>query len=203
MSKESYEKKKQEREARKQEQKKQAKKEQLSKRLGVFIMIGGSLAVVAVLIFFASKSRAPENLSGEFHPSQGDEHVAAPYSEPPYEWSTNPPTSGWHAPSPYPAGFYEDEIPMPRIIHSMEHGAVIVHYRPDISEEEKAKLKEFFDDNDNKKLLVVPYSDMETKYALTSWQFIDKFDQYDQERIKTFLNDHHGNGPENAPLGSH
>lgn len=201
--KEEYENKKKQKQAEKEQQRRAAQKKDMKKKLGVGAAIGGALLVVVVLIVLAVRSNSPENLSGTFVQTQGGEHVSAPYTNPPYEWNTNPPTGGWHDPQPLSAGFYEEKPSVPRAIHSMEHGAVIVWYKPSVPEEDKQKLSSLFNRHSGDKFIVMPYEDMETDFAVTAWEWIDTFDTYDEERIERFFEDHHNQGPERAPIGSH
>jgi hypothetical protein len=58
-----------------------------------------------------------------------------------------PPTSGPHAPippGPIAAGIYDSPPDIYRAIHSLEHGATIVWYRPGISQEELDRLTAFY-----------------------------------------------------------
>ncbi|MCH8309882.1 MAG: DUF3105 domain-containing protein [Chloroflexi bacterium] len=50
------------------------------------------------------------------------------------------------------------------------------------------------------KVILNPYPDMDTKIALTAWTFIDKFDDFDEERISDFIGSHESspNAPEAA-----
>ena len=50
----------------------------------------------------------------------------------------------------------------------------------------------------NLKVVMSPYPGMPTKIALTAWTFIDAFDEFDENRIKDFINAHESspNAPE-------
>lgn len=56
-----------------------------------------------------------------------------------------PPTSGPHSESPLPAGVYDSPPDMYRALHSLEHGATIVWYRPGTSQEALDRLTAFYD----------------------------------------------------------
>lgn len=203
MTKEAYELKKQEKQLARQEQAKTLRKAKHSKALLWIGIFGVSAAILGTLIFFVVRSQAPSNLAGEFHASQGSNHLAAPYTNPPYTWATNPPTSGWHDPVPLSGGFYENPQVLPRILHSLEHGAVAVYYKPSVTSEDKEKLRAFYEKNKNKKLIISPLVDMATNFASTSWEYLDAFDMYDEARIQQFLDGHHDKGPERAPIEAH
>lgn len=46
------------------------------------------------------------------------------------------------------------------------------------------------------KLIVVPRPQLDTTIALTAWNYVDKFDQYDAGRIERFIDYHRDQGPE-------
>ncbi|MDX1608294.1 MAG: DUF3105 domain-containing protein [Candidatus Spechtbacterales bacterium] len=200
MTKENYEKKKEKRKKKKERQRAEAKKEKIKKQLtwfGVILLIVG---VLGYLIYIGTKNQA--ELVGEFHASQGEEHVVAGEEEP-YEWNTYPPTGGWHDANPLPGSFYETEQNLPRIIHSLEHGAVVIYYKDSVPQEELDQLRDLYERFRRDKVVVAPLNDMDTNYALTAWQWIDKFDTYNEQRIINFIDDHLNKGPEAASIGSH
>lgn len=175
------------------------KKQQIQKAVLWALVVVGIPAILYWLVTVFAPSQ--EELSGEFYQTQGGEHIAPPYENPPYEWNTNPPTGGWHTGVTLGAGFYETKQDFPPIIHSLEHGAVVIYYKTSIPEEDKERLRKFWDNNSRLKLIVVPYDSMDYNYALTAWERLDAFDKYERARIEKFVSDHHNKGPERAPIG--
>lgn len=159
----------------------------------IFAFIGGGIA--AAMVFSGGTS---EPLSGEFFLSQGREHKE-PGDTPLYEYSTNPPTSGWHFVETLPAGFYDTPRLDGNILHSLEHGAIVLSYKSIISDEDKHILQAFYENNKTK-LIIVPRENMDTNFALTAWEYIDRFDVYDEVRVIDFIKDHLNRGPENASI---
>ncbi len=201
MSKESYEERQQKKEERKAEQREQVKKEKRKKILTWTGVIGGSVILLAVLLFFVLRSSSPEELAGERHQAQGRTHIG-PDAEP-QDWTTNPPTGGQHAASPLSSGFYDSPQNLRNAVHSLEHGAIVLYYKKDaLSEEDIGRVQELTENRyGGEKFLALPYNDMETRYALTAWEYLDKFDEWNESRIERFVDDHMGNGPEPfAPL---
>ena len=42
--------------------------------------------------------------------------------------------------------------------------------------------------NENgKRVLMTPYAEMDHRIALTAWQFLDAFDEFDAQRVQTFI----------------
>lgn len=73
-------------------------------------------------------------------------------------YSTQPPASGPHDSSPMPAEIYPTAPPIYRVIHSMEHGAVVIWHRPDPPPGQIERISSFFrEGNRLDKVIVAPY----------------------------------------------
>ena len=59
-------------------------------------------------------------------------------------YRSTPPTSGPHNQTPMDAGVYSSPPPIDQAIHSLEHGAVIVWYAPDVSGDELTRIETFY-----------------------------------------------------------
>lgn len=112
-------------------------------------------------------------------------------------YSTNPPTSGPHTATVAP-GLYDSPVPKESLVHNMEHGQVVVWYNcnggpapltPEACQKLRDDLAEVVNDalNRGKKVLMTPYPNMEHRIALTAWQFLDAFDEFDPQRVGTFI----------------
>lgn len=115
------------------------------------------------------------------------------------EYNSNPPTSGPHYEEWSKTGVYEEELPDGNLIHSLEHGYVIISYNcpqgPDCDElirklPELAKRKKLW------KLIIVPRPTLDAKIALTAWTRIDKLSEYNEARIVAFIDAFRDKGPE-------
>jgi hypothetical protein len=90
------------------------------------------------------------------------------------------------------------------VVHNLEHGGVLVAYDPSLPQDIVDKLKAIRsgwpkDKYGEVKIVIEPYSGMDTKIALTAWGWIDKMDTFDQNRIQGFVLAHIDRGPEDAP----
>ena len=89
-----------------------------------------------------TRSEPPRNCStvrtlGAYPNNEDRSHIGAQgatgtvASPPPLStYPSTPPASGPHNPSPLDAGVYSQAPDVYRVIHSMEHGAVIIWYAP-------------------------------------------------------------------------
>ncbi len=106
------------------------------------------------------------------HPNEGATHQSEPFDD----YKTNPPTSGTHNPEPAADGIYEaGNSPDPNNwVHTLEHGRVIIQYKPGTSEERIAQLKTLAGENVNGSpgyhmVLLENNTDMPYEVAAVSW----------------------------------
>jgi len=140
----------------------------------VAIVLAVVLVGVAVGVYFLFLRSTATEAAGcttvktvaPYNPAAEDRaHIGAqgsPVTTPPAlsSYRTAPPTSGPHDPSPLPAGVYDSPPDVYRTIHSLEHAAVVVWYRPGATSSALADLKSFFQENPQEleKVIVAPYS---------------------------------------------
>lgn len=132
-------------------------------------------------------------------PSEGATHVATGSQ---VDYSTSPPTSGPHYARPAEPGFHDEAPPAGNLVHSLEHGAVVVYYDPAaITPEAEESLRAFARSHDDTwaAVIVVPNPDdePESAYVLTAWRTMLRTDEYDPEVVRAFLAEYLGRGPEN------
>jgi hypothetical protein len=80
-----------------------------------------------------------------------------------------PPVGGDHSPIPATCGAYDDPIPSANAVHSMEHGAVWITFRPSLPDSERQALRNLVPGNPY--LLVSPWEDDElpSPIVLSAW----------------------------------
>ncbi|PIP73575.1 MAG: hypothetical protein COW88_01395 [Candidatus Lloydbacteria bacterium CG22_combo_CG10-13_8_21_14_all_47_15] len=158
----------------------------------VLIIFGGGIWVV-------ENTREPlgDDYS-QFYESQGRTHIDVGEHHP--EYSSNPPSSGWHYPSPARTGFYDTPIPDEMLVHNLEHGEIWIAYHPRISDTAKDTLRDFADTY----VVVAPRESNDADIALVSWTRVDTFNLEEnelhetyQKRIEDFIRRYDNRGPEN------
>jgi uncharacterized protein DUF3105 len=94
---------------------------------------------------------------GPYQPkSQDQAHVVASVRLSSYP--SIPPASGPHNEIPFGAGVYSTPPPIDRVIHSLEHGAAVVWYAPDVSGPELDRIRAFYEDETvGGRVIVAPY----------------------------------------------
>jgi len=126
----------------------------------------------------------------------GHQHLAAGQTFDGY--NSNPPTSGPHAPAPAPWGISGVAIAKESAVHNMEHAGVVVWYNCNAgptraTADQCARLRGDLEGvvlpllSAGKKVVMTPYPGMDHRIALTAWQYLDAFDEFDAQRVKTFI----------------
>lgn len=165
----------------------------------LFLRIGGVVIVLIVAGYgvFAYLKNRDVNLPGVLFSDQGREHIAQNHQ---HVYNSNPPTSGWHYPQAAEWGTYREELPDETMLHNLEHGGIWISYKPDISEEMRANLEEFYK-RWGRKIIVTPRSKNDIDIAVAAWTRLDKFSvsEYSEERIEQFIRAHRNKGPEFVP----
>ena len=154
----------------------------------ITIFIIGSLGYGVVYLATRPEKPAP----GTAFPILGRDHIPVGTFHP--EYNSNPPTSGWHYAGPADWGFYDEELPDEQLVHSLEHGGIWISYK-DIDEETKGKLKEL-GGRYPKSVITTPRAKNDAKIVLASWGRLQKFDQYDEEAIKSYIKANLNKSPE-------
>jgi hypothetical protein len=153
----------------------------------------------------STPSSASVPISGNFNdpdiltfPDEGRTHVPDGTV---IAYQTDPPTSGDHYPEPEPGGFYTTEIAPGFLVHSMEHGGIIIYYSPAVTSDQQAALAAIANAHPGifGQVVVVPRNDPTYPIILTAWTHMLRLSTYDQSRIDNFIALFVGKGPEAAP----
>lgn len=169
------------------------------KRKRQFFWIGGVLVFVALIIFAGVQYSkwSTRNLPGISIPDLGREHVGLGHI---HIYNSNPPTSGWHFGQPADWGVYKQELPDETLIHNLEHGGIWISYKPDIPDDIKKKLEDFYEKY-GRKTIVTPRLKNDADIALVAWGRLDTFSvsEYSDERVEKFIKAFRNKGPEFVP----
>src|SRR3989338_5078555 len=170
-------------------------------------IIGGVVLLTLVLIiggaWLADKSgredreRLDKSPIGEKIADLGAQHVKEGESHPAY--NSNPPTSGPHWVGVAGPGIKSKPVADELVLHSMEHGAVVVWYREGLDQSEIDRIKEAFSASSGKKIMLAR-KDLDVPVALTSWGYLLKLQTIDEAKIKEFIETNNDRAPEKAPV---
>lgn len=181
------------------------------RRNSQLMLIGGGillLVLVGAVIYLNIQSTLPVG-EEETLPTLGNTHIAQG-SASPIAYNSTPPTSGPHYPGLAPWAVYQEPIRYEQLVHNMEDGGVVVYYQcpdgcPELVDQLDGLIRPYVESGRHVVMLpndptwmgsegsVTPlHQDMGARIALTAWQKIDKFDEFDAERIRSFIERYEG-----------
>ena len=113
----------------------------------------------------------------------------------PPEYNSVPPTSGSHAQGWALCGIYRQQVPDIIQVHSLEHGAVMIQYLPEIDPEDVLTL-ESFGRQLGSHFVVSPNDGLTSPIVLTAWTVMLELQVLDLDVIDEFWADFANQGPE-------
>ena len=119
----------------------------------------------------------------------------APYRT---EYRSDPPVSGAHWPDWVTRDIYFGPLPAEQLLHSLEHGYVIIYYNCGSSEcpGQLADLTKIYDRYPSK-VIINFRPQTRSRIALAAWTRLDLLDKFDEARIVKFIETYRGKiGPE-------
>ncbi len=146
------------------------------------LLLGGG-----VVGYFAY--RAVADLPGAKLPSQGNRHLQS-LTEPHEPYNSDPPTSGPHVSWLAPWGVHTRPIPPELQVHNLEDGGVLVQYSctcPELVEQLRGVVTRY-----DRFVILAPYPRMSSRIALTAWTRLETLDEFDEQRIRRFIEAYRG-----------
>lgn len=137
-------------------------------------------------------------------PIESRDHVPESPSEPvePIEYdNSNPPTSGPHYPIPTENGAYTEAPPTEQLVHSLEHGRIVVQW-DGVADTVVGDLKAMFDENPYQLILTPNDTNMPFAVAATAWgQLLGCREMNAQvfDALRAFQEEYINQGPEYLP----
>ena len=130
--------------------------------------------------------------------NEGADHVDTQVT-----YKSNPPTSGNHNPIPADDGaYYDDPPPKENLVHSLEHGRIIMQFKPNAPESLKGNLHALYEEDKTHMILTPNETNMPFEVAATAWDnYIGCPRMNDQvyDAIRAFKYRFRDKGPENVP----
>ncbi len=171
-----------------------------------YLVIGGGIVAALIVIVGVVLLLSPRSNQGITNTTarcanlqtledEGRDHLKPGDPAPVYK--SVPPTSGIHNPVWAQAGVYSDNVDVTQLVHSLEHGYIIMYYNG-ISQDEINNLINI-QRGDSYKLIVAPYPNMPYKVALVAWTHRQTCEGVDTATIRSFIDLFRNQGPEQAP----
>jgi hypothetical protein len=142
----------------------------------------------------------------ELHADEGATHIPCTT---PTDYMTEPPSSGNHYTCWAAYQTYTSPIPWGNLVHSLEHGAIVIVYNcPDGCDADVANIQAFIDglplDSDcaptlgKNRMILIPDPDpnLGVRFAASSWDWTLRADCFDPVAFRQFFDDHYDHGRE-------
>jgi hypothetical protein len=121
--------------------------------------------------------------------------VEAGHTLGPVTYAQVPPVGGLHNPSPQPCGFYDQPVQTERAVHSLEHGAIWVTYRPDADPADVAALSTLA--RSRNYVLVSPWPQgLPSPVVASAWGLQLQLQSASDPRLAQFVAAYANKGPE-------
>jgi hypothetical protein len=127
-------------------------------------------------------------------------------------YKDNPPTNGRHYEIPAEDGVYGGSPPPDEaLVHSLEHGRVIIWVKPSVPPDVRATIRAMSDEDDGFQTLLVQRKNMPYAVAATAWNRdplpggtgrtlgCDRWTPEVLDALRAFRDEHRSNGPEPVP----
>jgi uncharacterized protein DUF3105 len=125
--------------------------------------------------------------------NQGRNHI--PLSEPFTNYNSNPPTSGPHYLERVANwGSYQEETPQTTLVHNLEHGGIVIHYKGQ-SEEQISEIDGFVDSYQDG-VISNPNEKIDKPIVIASWTHMQKCERFSPDAVAGYIREHCNKGPE-------
>ncbi|WP_248959546.1 DUF3105 domain-containing protein [Sphaerisporangium perillae] len=153
-------------------------------RRTAMIMWGAGAFVIVLLVglvgFYVVKESAASSLDGvKSFAYKGSQHTSIKVN-----YKETPPVGGEHNPEWQQCGVYDAPINPENGVHSMEHGAVWITYRPDLPKADVDKLKALVTSD---YLLLSPYPGLKSPVVASSWNHQLALTGADDPRLARYI----------------
>jgi hypothetical protein len=113
----------------------------------------------------------------------------------PIDYTESPPVGGTHNVVWQNCGIYDAPIHNEHAVHSLEHGAVWITYRPDLPPDQVQMLKSAASDDF---MLLSPYPGLASPVVASAWNHQIRLDGAADPRLQRFI-DRYKNNPDTTP----
>ncbi|MGW4792412.1 DUF3105 domain-containing protein [Nonomuraea sp. NPDC004297] len=161
--------------------------------IGLSLLTGAGLIAAATVLVLQDRARTSLDAVQRIDVPRRN-HTTSPVSYP-----QSPPVGGDHAPEWQNCGVYAEPVRNENAVHSQEHGAVWIAYRPGLPKEhldvllDQARGRDF--------VLLSPYEGLAAPVVLSSWGRQLRLDSADDPRLVAYLRANI-NGPETPEPGA-
>lgn len=143
----------------------QRQRELRAKRLWILGLVGLVVVSVAAITYAVVVTRSSSSAS--IQGVRSFKGLTSSHVTRPVNYAQTPPVGGDHNPNPLTCGIYTAQVPNENAVHSMEHGAVWITYRPDLSASEINRLQDAA--RGKTYVIVSPYPGLPAPVVASAW----------------------------------
>jgi hypothetical protein len=165
------------------------------------VLLGISITVTGIWALGQPKQgeidalKSNVNIDVEAFESEGTDHIKAGDPTPSYE--TFPPTSGPHSPNAVDYGYYEKPLPFELLVHNLEHGDIVIYYKPSVTNDTKEHLQYLSElTYKGSGVIVVPNEKIKGEVVATAWTKKMILPTFNEEKLGKFIYEYIYEGPE-------
>ncbi len=159
---------------------------------------------IGVIAVIALVSQAPRWFSGVVASIEGLETFPKPeqgHVEGRVSYPQTPPVGGKHSPAWQNCGVYDTQIALENAVHSLEHGAASIAYRPDLSQADVSRLRDTVRGKAYTLLAPYQYGALDKPVIAVAWGVRLKLERADDPRLAQFVAKY-ANGPQTPEPGA-
>lgn len=110
----------------------------------------------------------------------------------PVEYTSDPPTSGPHQPTPEVSGVVTEPMSRPIQVGVLERGDVLLQHQPDLAADQLSELQALAGTG----VVVAPNADLDEPVVATAWLYKRSCSSVDADALREFVEERQGKGPE-------
>lgn len=150
-----------------------------------WMIIIGIILIIVVPIAFVLLASDDETFNVNVSGVQSFPNLSAGHVEGTVQYDQNPPAGGPHHPAWQTCAVYTAPIANEHAVHSLEHGAVWITYRPDLDESEVSKLAGITRQSTHR--MLSPYPGLPSPIVASAWGYQLRLQSADDERLMDFI----------------
>ena len=156
--------------------------------VGAAVLVCVALVAAVVTVIMREQDRQAELEAAANAPIEGVQEfpdLPKDHVQGPVDYEQTPPVGGEHSPVWTNCGVYAEPVSSEQSVHSLEHGAVWLTYRPDLPPEQVEQLAGLAEGNDY--ALLTPFEGLLSPVAASAWGVQLAVDNAADPRLERFL----------------
>lgn len=177
----------------------EARRRRTRTRVALASVAGLALAVVALVAVLAARQAGNEQATSQASGGVQSSTVEPGHAQGTLSYEQTPPAGGTHNPAWQNCGYYSAPVANENAVHSLEHGAVWITYRPDLPQSQITTLRQLAQNQTY--VLVSPYPDLPSPVVASAWGKQQRLSSADDPGLESFVGDFR-QGPQTPERGA-